>query len=83
MNKEKAELYASLYARVFLVTETAENLMFEGKRNRQKNKEWEQLFEFTAHLLDSVQEQAEKDLTAEELEYFNIETDHPNRYGYE
>jgi len=83
MNKQKAELYISLYARVFLITETAENLMYEGKKRREKNKERENLFNFTAHLLDKIQEQAEKDLTKEELDYYNEQTDSPNRYDYE
>lgn len=82
MNKEKIWLYTQLYARTFLITETAENLMYE-KNWKERDKERESLFEFSAQLLDKIQEQAEKDLTPDELDYFNIETDSPNRYDYE
>ena len=82
MNKEKAELYASLYARIFLITETSENLMYEQSW-KERDKERESLFEFSAQLLDKIQEQSEKDLTPDELDYFNIETDSPNRHDYE
>lgn len=82
MNKEKIWLYTQLYARTFLITETAENLMYE-KSWKERDKERESLFEFSAQLLDKIQEQAEKDLTPDELDYFNIETDSPNRYDYE
>lgn len=82
MNKEKIWLYTQLYARTFLITETAENLMYEQSW-KERDKERESLFEFSAQLLDKIQEQAEKDLTPDELDYFNIETDSPNRYDYE
>lgn len=84
MNKEKAELYAKLYARAFLITETIENNLREDRHYywNSENK-WEELFCFASELLDKVQEQAEKDLTKEELEYYNQETESPNRYDYE
>ena len=74
MNKEKAELYASLFARTFLIAETTDAIDTE---------EYSKLEYFSKHLLDLIQEQAEKDLTPEELEYYNEETDSPNRYAYE
>lgn len=83
MNKEKAEQYARLYARVFLVTETCENNMREDRHYGLIESERENLFNFSSQLLDRIQEQAEKDLTREELEYYNEETESPNRYDYE
>lgn len=74
MNKEKAELYARLFARTFLIAETTDAIDTE---------EYSKLEYFSKHLLDLIQEQAEKDLTPEELEYYNEETDSPNRYAYE
>lgn len=83
MDKEKAELYIRLYARVFLITETTENLLREDKRFYGDASKWEQLFEFTAHLLDDIEEKAKTDLTEEEYKYYNEECESPNRYDYE
>lgn len=83
MNKEKAELYAKLYARAFLITETVENNMREDKHYwLLEDNRWV-LFEFSSDLLDMIHNKAKEDLTKEEFEYFEEETESPNRYDYE
>lgn len=82
MNKEKADLYVRLYARAFLITETAENLHYETN-NKPHEDEYSEIYEFSADLLDQIQKKAEEDLTRDELEYFEEETESPNRYDYE
>ena len=82
MNKEKAELYARLYARAFLITETAENLHYENNSKPHED-EYSEIYEFSADILDKIQKKAEEDLTKEELEYYEELTDSPNRYQYE
>lgn len=82
MNKEKAELYARLYARAFLITETAENLHFEHD-NKPHEDTYSKIYEFWQELLDLIEEKAQADLTSEELIYYTEETDSPNRYWYE
>ena len=54
MNKEKAEFYARLYARAFLITETVENNMREDRHYWliEDNRWW--LFEFSSGLLDQI-----------------------------
>ena len=82
MNKEKIWLYTQLYARAFLITETAENLHYEHNPKPHED-EYSDIYEFSADLLDQIQKQAEKDLTPDELDFFYIETESPNRYDYE
>ena len=83
MNKEKAEFYAKLYARAFLITETVENNMREDRHYWliEDNRWW--LFEFSSGLLDQIYNKAKEDLTKEEFAYFEEETESPNRYDYE
>lgn len=81
MNKEKAELYIQLFARAFLVTETAENLLREWRQP--KNLEFEKIFSFSSKLLDDIEARAKFDLTEEEYNYYQEQTDHPHRYGRE
>lgn len=83
MDKEKAELYIRLYARVFLITETAENLMREDKHYYGDTSKWENLFVFSSDLLEDIEAQAKTDLTEEEYKYYNEECESPNRYDYE
>lgn len=74
MNKEKAELYAMLFARAFLVAETSDN----GGENMDE-KEFEELSNYAKWLLDDIEEHAEKWLTKEEYEYYQEITDFPQR----
>lgn len=74
MNKEKAELYAMLFARAFLVAETSDN----GGENMDE-KEFEELSNYAKWLLDDIEEHAEKWLTKEEYEYYQEITDFPYR----
>lgn len=54
MNKEKAELYAMLFARAFLVAETSDN----GGENMDE-KEFEKLSDYAKRLLDDIEEHAQ------------------------
>lgn len=83
MNKEKAEMYARLYARAFLITETTENNMWEDKHYWLLEDNRCKLFEFSSELLDKIYDKAKEDLTKEEFAYFEEETESPNRYDYE
>lgn len=74
MNKEKAELYAMLFARTFLVAETSDN----GWENMDE-KEFEKLSNYAKHLLDDIEEQAKIWLTDAEYEYYQEITDFPQR----
>lgn len=74
MNKEKAELYAMLFARAFLVAETSDN----GGENMDE-KEFEKLSDYAKWLLDDIEEHAQCWLTKEEYEYYQEITDFPQR----
>lgn len=74
MNKEKAELYAMLFARAFLVAETSDNW-----GENMDEKEFEKLSDYAKSLLDDIEEHAQCGLTPEEYEYYQEITDFPNR----
>lgn len=78
MNKEKAELYAMLFARAFLVAETADN----GGENMDE-KEFKKLADYAKWLLDDIEEHAQCWLTKEEYEYYQEITDFPYRNEWE
>ena len=71
MNKEKVELYAKLYAFMFFVTETSDN------------EDYKMLFDYASKELDNVDDLAFKDLTPEEWDYYQEETEDTNRRSYE
>ena len=71
MNKDKVELYAKLYAFMFFVTETSDN------------EEYKMLFDYASKELDKVDDLAFKDLTPEEWDYYQEETEDVNRRSYE
>lgn len=71
MNKEKVEMYARLYATIFLAAETADN------------EEWKMLFKYASKEIDKIDELAFRDLTPEEWDYYKEETEDNNRRGYE
>ena len=71
MDKNKVELYAKLYAFMFFVTETADN------------EEYKMLFDYASKELDRVDDLAFKDLTPEEWDYYEEETEDTNRRSYE
>ena len=83
MNTEKIGLYAQLYARAFSLAETADNNAREERHFYWQWNTWDNLFCFSTNLLDEIDEQAKKDLTKEEYEYFIEQTETPNRYDYE
>lgn len=78
MNKKKAKLYISLYARVFLIAETAENW-----GENAETEDFKKLSKFCKVLLDDIEYNARTDLTEEEYDYYNTMVESPVRWDYE